>query len=166
MGYYDMMLDKEIHKLCIIVKFWVKYMYQGLSIGVSISLYVFQDKIWILFHYMIHYCVHMENLVVFINDMFENHVDILYYFLNWLEISWMQVNAVICKWEHNSFVYLALLVILDRIKMKPSAVKSIMWTEPTKTKHEIRLFIGVINFYHYLWKKLFYMLYPLRKLLG
>ena len=84
----------------------------------------------------------------------------------WLEISWMQVNAVICKWEHNSFVYLALLVILDRIKMKPSKVKSIMWTEPTKTKHEIRLFIGVINFYHYLWKKLFYMLYPLRKLLG
>ena len=47
--YCAMMLDEEIQKNCKILLHWVKYMYQGLPMGIFIAPSVFQEEMSMLF---------------------------------------------------------------------------------------------------------------------
>ena len=85
MVYYSNMLGGYSHNLCTSVLPWGKYQYQGLPMGVSIHPYVLQDKISMLFQYMVHIFVHMDGLAIIINYVFKNNRDILDDILNKLK---------------------------------------------------------------------------------
>ena len=106
MVYYSNMLGGYSHNLCTSVLPWGKYQYQGLPMGVSIHPYVLQDKISMLFQYMVHIFVYMDYLVVIDQDTIKTHMDILDHVINWLEKSGNQFNTVKFNWGWYSVTYL------------------------------------------------------------
>ena len=94
MVYYSIILDKYIHNVFTIVLPYVKWMHWGLPMGIFIGGYVFQEKMSKFLQDMVQACIYMDDLVIIRNNVFQNHVYILYEVLNWLEKPVMQVNAV------------------------------------------------------------------------
>ena len=84
-GYYVMMFDEEIQKICTIVLNWVAYTYQGLPMGIFIAPDVLQEKMSNFFIDMVYACVYMDDLVIIIKDMQRNYIDILDGVLKWLK---------------------------------------------------------------------------------
>ena len=91
MGYYAMMLDECIYKLCAIVLPQEKYMYQGLNMVIYIYPGVFQQKMSMLFQYM------LQVFVIISNDTLKNNMDIIDYALNKFEKPGMKFKSV--KWK-------------------------------------------------------------------
>ena len=67
MGYYHIQLSKNASTLCEIILSWEKYCYKRLPMGVSNSLYIFQQKLNDLFHRFEFICEYIDELLVLTN---------------------------------------------------------------------------------------------------
>ena len=61
----------------------------------------------------------------------------------------------------HKFDYLVYHVTHDRVMPIPNHVEAIQALSVPKTCNQLRYFIGMINFYHYMWQNHFYLIAPL-----
>ena len=60
--------------------------------------------------------------------------------------------------------YLGYLLTKDGVKPQPKKVEAMNWLETPKNTRQLKQFLGMVNFYRYLWPCCSHILAPLNKL--
>ena len=85
MGYYCIRLSKESSNLCTVILLWVKYRYKRLTLGVSNSLDIFQEKMKEMFHGFEFIQAYINDLLMIAKGDWSNHLKKLKLILKKLE---------------------------------------------------------------------------------
>jgi RNase H-like domain found in reverse transcriptase/Reverse transcriptase (RNA-dependent DNA polymerase)/Integrase zinc binding domain/Chromo (CHRromatin Organisation MOdifier) domain len=90
--------------------------------------------------------VYLDDILIFSNSE-EEHIEHVKTVLERLREHKLYVNADKCSFHTTETEYLGYLITPDGVSIDPSRVKTILdWPEPASI-HEIRVFIGFINYY-------------------
>jgi hypothetical protein len=63
----------------------------------------------------------------------------------------LQVNGLKSHWVTEEVEYLGFILTKQGIKPQPKKVKAIKAIAPPKNRRQLRRFIGMVNFYRYMW---------------
>ena len=74
MGYYTIRLDPDSQKMCTLILPWGKYSYQRLPMGIAGSPDIFQEKMSVLMEQLEYVQTYLDDILVIINDTFEDHL--------------------------------------------------------------------------------------------
>ena len=75
MGYYHICLIKKDSSLCTIIIQWIKYRYKGLTMGVSNTPDIFQEKMNKMFRGFEFIRVYIDDLLIMTKGDWSNHLD-------------------------------------------------------------------------------------------
>ena len=164
MGYYHIELSYKSKEMCIIITQWGKYNYQQLPIGLCNSTDIFQENMSEIF-------VGLDTVRVYINEIlpvtkgsWTGHLTVLEEIFARLQKAGLKANVGKSCFDAHKFDYLGYHVTCDGIMPIPKKVQAIQALAVPKNRKQLRQFIGMINFYHYMWKKRSEILSPLTAL--
>ena len=166
MGYYHMVLDEELSDMTTFMLPWGLYKYKRLPMGLNISPDIFQEKVSKLLAGSKGVKVYMDDILIFSNGTYENHLEQLKHVLDRLAQNDMAVNALKSYWAVDEVDYLGFRLTQQGVLPQPRKVKAILNMEKPKTKKQLRGFIGMINYYRYMWKQRSQLLAPLSEMAG
>ena len=97
MFFYTMQLDEESKELCMIVTLFGKFQYCRMPMGIKIAPDEAQAVIEQILHGM-GIDAYMDDVGIFSNGTFEDHMKLVGHFLKRLEDNGMKVNPLKCEW--------------------------------------------------------------------
>jgi hypothetical protein len=77
-----------------------------------------------------------------------------------------RANLLKCYFGESKIDYLGYVITRDGIQPQPNKVEAIFKPSPPKTKCQLRHFLGMINYYRYMWQKRSHVLAPLTGLVS
>jgi hypothetical protein len=77
-----------------------------------------------------------------------------------------RANLRKCYFGEAKIDYLGYEITRDSIQPQPTKVEEILKLSPPNTKGQLRRFLGMINYYRDMWKKISHMLAPLTVLVS
>jgi hypothetical protein len=146
MGYY-IELSPNSKRLCTIVLPWGKYEYQKLPMGLSNSPDIFQEKMLTLMAGLEFICTYIDDLLVMTMSTWEDHLQCLELVFERLSQAGLKVNAKKSFFGRSELEYLGYWITRDGIQPVSKKVEAIKNIAPPKTRKELRLFIGIVNYY-------------------
>ena len=152
MGYYHIQLTPGLSALCMIVLPWGKYEYVKLPMGLCNSPDIFQEKMNELFADLEVAKAYIDDLLIITKGSWQDHLDKLEIVLARLREAGLKVNMGKSFFGQKELEYLGYWITREGIMPLPNMVAAIYEIEPPKTKKQHRRFIGIINFYRYMWK--------------
>jgi hypothetical protein len=161
MGYYHIPLDLEAHNLCTTILPWGKYQYKRLPMGMKTSPDIFQRIMYELLGYIPNMKVYLDDILITSNGTFEEHAVIMEQVLGRLQQANFRANLRKCYFGESKNYYLGYGITRDGIQPQPKKLEAILKLSPTKTKCQLRYFLGMINYYRDMWQKRSHMLAPL-----
>ena len=164
MGYYHIELTPGLSALCTIVLPWGKYEYVKLPMGLCNSPDIFQEKMNELFADLEVVKAYIDDLLIITKGSWQDHLDKLEIVLARLQEAGLKVNMGKSFFGQKELEYLGYWITRKGIMPLPNKVAAIHEIEPPKTKKQLRRFIGIINFYRYMWKGQAEKLSPLTSL--
>ena len=115
--------------------------------------------------------VGLDTVRVYINELlpvtkgsWTGHLTVLEEMFARLQKAGLKVNVGKSCFDAHKFDYLGYHVTCDGIMPIPKKVQAIQALAVPKNRKQLRQFIGMINFYHYMWKKRSEILSPLTAL--
>ena len=93
MGYYHIRIRKNTSNLCTIILYWGKYRYKRLTMRVSISPDIFQQKMNDLFHGFEFIRAYIDNLLILTKRYWTDHVQNLE--LTLIKLKVMDLNIIL-----------------------------------------------------------------------
>ena len=166
MGSYHIKLSPFSQQLCTIVLPWGKYSYQALPMGLCNSPDIFQEKITELMEGLEFARTYLDDLLIISKRDFNDHLKCLELVLDRIEAAGLKINADKSHFGIASLEYLGYWITREGIKPVAKKVDAIMAMKPPTNKHELRSFIGVVNYYRDMWIRRSHVLAPLTKLTG
>ena len=164
MGYYHIELSLGSKQLCTIVLPCGKYEHQNLPMGVCNSPYIFQENISELFDGFGMVCAYIYDVLVINKNNFKDHLKDLDKVLQRLAEAGLKVNTEKSFFRRIETEYIGFWVSNNGLRQLSSKVESIKSINvPTKVC-DVRRFVGLVNFYKYMWNKRAHTLAPLTKL--
>ena len=164
MGYYHIELSPFSKKLCTIVLPWGKYEYQRLPMGLCNSPDIFQERMSSLMETLEYVRTYIDDLLCITKGSFDDHLEKLREVFRRLQDAGLKVNATKSFFAQTELEYLGYWVTRDGIQPIPKKVEAIHNMKAPRNKHEVRRFIGMINFYHDMWLRRSHILAPLTAL--
>ena len=167
-GYYHIPLDKATQKLCTTVLPWGKYSYKRLPMGIATSPDIFQKAMNDVVGDLDYVLVYLDDILILSNedDTFEDHLCKVQTVFARLHKTGMKVNLHKTEFFKNELEYLGYLLTPKGIKPLPKKVEAITRIKSPKTRTQLRRFLGMINYYHDMWKRRSHVLSPLARLIS
>lgn len=166
MAYYHLRLDDEASDLSTFVLPFGLYKYRRLPMGLCLSVDIFQEKMAQLFADTPYIKVYLDDLLVLSNGTYEDHLEKVKLALERLHSKNLQVNPLKSYWAVKEVDYLGFRLTPDGVQPQPKKVAAIMNMEAPKNKRQLRHFIGLVNYYRYMWRKRSHILAPLSALVS
>ena len=115
----------------------------------------------------------MDSVLVYLDDIlsvsdgtFEEHLKIVTEVIDRLRKKGMQINAKKCGWFQKEIEYLGYLVNQNGIQpMREKVEKILALKAPTMAK-QVRSFLGMVNYYWYMWRQRSTLIVPLTEMSG
>ena len=166
MGYYHLRLDDELSDMSTFMLPFGLYKYKRMAMGLSISPDVFQEKMAKLFSDVPWIKVYLDDLLIFSNGSYQDHLRKVDQALTRLKSKNLAVNALKSYWAVREVDYLGFRLTPEGVLPQAKKVEAIMGMKPPKNKRELRRFIGMVNYYRFMWKHRSHVLAPLAHLTG
>jgi putative transposase len=166
MGYYHFRLSDELSNLSTFMLPFGMYKYRRLPMGLNISPDLFQEKISKLFGDMPFVRSYLDDLLVFTNGSYEDHLKKLNQVLSRLHSKNLAVNALKTFWAVQEVDYLGFRLTTKGVMPQARKVSSIINMCAPRTRRELRRFIGLVNYYRFMWKRRSHVLAPLAELMS
>ena len=110
----------------------------------------------------------MENVLINIDDIlvvthgsFEEHLEILEEVFNRLIKKGMQVHPRKCDWFKEEVDYLGYVINKEGIRPQTNKIDKMLAIESLKNASEVRSFLGMVNYYRYMWHQRSMLIAPL-----
>ena len=110
--------------------------------------------------------VYIDDLLIFSNGSYEDHLATVKEALDRLHQKNMAVNAEKSFWAVREVDYLGFRLTPEGVLPQPKKVAAIKNMQPPTNKRQLRGFIGLVNFYRYMWKRRSHILEPLTTMSG
>jgi transposase InsO family protein len=166
MGYYHFKLDAELSELSTFMLPFGLYKYLRLPMGLSISPDIFQERMSKLFADLPYMKVFLDDLLIFSNGTFEDHLEKVKEALRRLHEKNLAVNASKSFWAVQEVDYLGFHLTPHGVEPQPKKIDAMMRIEPPKTKKQLRRFIGLVNYYRFMFQKRSHIMVPLTELVS
>lgn len=166
MGYYHFKLSADLAEMSTFMLPFGLYKYKRLPMGLSISPDLFQEKLFKLFADLPFIRVFIDDLLIFSNGTYEDHLKKVSRVLERLHSKNLAVNPLKSYWAVEEVDYLGFRLTRQGIMPQARKVKAIMDMTPPKNKRQLRGFIGLVNYYRYMWKHRSHILAPLSAMVG
>ena len=114
---------------------------------------IFQENIFEIFMGLDTVCVYIDDLFNVTKGSCTEHPTVLKEIFTRLQNSGLKVNARKSFFGAHKFDYLGYRVTCNGVIPIPNKVEAIQSLAVPKTRKKLRQFIGMINFYRYMWKK-------------
>jgi hypothetical protein len=166
MGYYTIRLDPDASEICTVIFPWGKYSYKRLPMSIAGSPDIFQGKMSELMESLEFVRAYLDDLLCISKLSLEDHLEKLEVVLRQLCNAGLKVNAAKSTFCALEIEYLGYLLTRDGIKPQSNKVQAILAIKlPTGVK-QLRHFLGMVQYYRYLWARWSKMLAPLTSLVG
>jgi hypothetical protein len=167
MGFSHFELSEELSNMSTFILPFGLFKYKRLSmVGLCVSPDVMQSKMTQLFNDCSHIKVYMDDILLFTKGTYGEHLNQVDEALERLRSKNMAINALKSFWAVDKVDYSGFRLTKQGILPQTKKVKAIMGMERPKNKKELRQFIGMVNYYRYMWKKQSHVLVPLDTLAG
>jgi hypothetical protein len=165
MGYYHMLLTPFECRLCTIVLPWGKYKYCRLPMGLSVSPDIFQEKMSELMTGLDFAHAYLDDLLFISTETgFNKHLEELEQVLTWLAEAGLKINAVKSFFGRTSLKYLGYNISREGMRLSQKKVDAILQIKPPTMRKQRRRFIGMVNYYRFMWPLRSHLLAPLSSL--
>lgn len=164
MGYYHFRLDDAASDLSTFVLPFGMYKYRRLAMGLTISPDIFQERISKLFSDLPFIKSFLDDLLIFSNGSYEDHLQKVQKVLERLHSKNLAVNALKSYWAVKEVDYLGFRLTPNGVMPQARKVKAILDVKPPRTRKQVRHFIGLVNYYRHMWRKRSHILAPLTAL--
>ena len=161
MGYYHMRLSEKAKRLCGIVLPWGTYNYNMLPMGLCIATDVFQARLGQLFADMENVLIYIDDILVVTHGSFNEHLSVLEEVFNRLIKKGMQVHPRKCDWFKEEVDYLGYVINKEGIRPQAKKIEKMLAIEAPKNASEVRSFLGMVNYYRYMWRQRSTLIAPL-----
>ena len=104
---------------------------------------------------------YIDNILIMSSATFEDHVSKVDAVLSRLAEAGFVVNVNKSHFAMDQIDYLGYWLTRDGIQPQHKKVEAIQRLEPPKTKHQLRKFLGMINYYRNMWQRRSHILAPL-----
>ncbi|KAG7357555.1 reverse transcriptase RNA-dependent DNA polymerase [Nitzschia inconspicua] len=166
MGFYHFRLNEAASKLSTFMLPWGLYRYLRLPMGLCVSPDIFQANMARLFADMPNVRVYIDDILIFTNGSYEDHLHQVRRALTKLQSKNMAVNVEKSYWAVKEVDYLGFRLTPNGILPQARKVKAIRDLDRPTNKRQLRKFIGMVNYYRYMWKGRSDILAPLAELAG
>ena len=97
----------------------------------------------------------MDDILILSNDedSFQDHLKKVHIVFSHLHRMGMKVNLIKTEFFKSELEYLGYLLTPQGIKPLPKKVEGITRILPPKNRHQLRRFLGMINYYRDMWQK-------------
>jgi hypothetical protein len=146
MGYYTIRLLPDSQKLCTIVTPFGKYQYLRLSMGISCSPDIFQEKMSDLMQHLDLVRTYLDDLLVISSGTLDDHLEKMEVVFKLLSDKGLRVNAEKSTFCSDEIEYLGYWISKSGIQPIPRKVEAIKNMVRTNTRKELRQFIGMVNY--------------------
>jgi hypothetical protein len=146
-------MSEEAKKLCVISLPWGLYQYNMLPMGINPATDIFQQHMEALFFDMPVVVIFRDDTIVFGYANFEVHLIDVTEVLRCLQQAGVQVNPDKCKWFQPAVTHLGFLITGEGIKPQPDKIQGILNMQRPRLQKDVRLFVGMVNFYRDLYPK-------------
>ena len=164
MGYYRIELSAKSKEVCTIVTQWGKYEHQQLPMGLCNIPDIFQENMSELFFGLGTVRVYIGNLLHVTKGSCIEYLTILEEMFSRLQKAGLKFNSGKSCFGAHIFEYLGYHFTWDSVMPIPKKIDAIQSLAVPKTRKKLCQFIGVINFYHDMWKKRSEIISPLTAL--
>ena len=145
MGFYHFQLDEESQELCVIVTPFGKFKYKRTPMGVCNSPDIFQAVMHRLFQHMPEVECFIDDIGIFTNGTYEEHLAVVKKVLQILEEEGFSVNPLKCDGAVDQTDYLGYIMTRTGLKPMPKKVEALLRMLPPKTKKQARSFVGLVQ---------------------
>jgi RNase H-like domain found in reverse transcriptase/Reverse transcriptase (RNA-dependent DNA polymerase) len=166
MGYYHFKLSDELSKMCSFMLPFGMYRYKRLPMGLKISPDFFQQRMWELFGDLPFVKCYLDDIAIVTNGSCEDHLTKLKVVLQRLQSKGLQINAAKSFCAAQEVEYLGYILTPTGVKPQYKKVKAIRNMAAPKNRKQLRSFIGLVNFYRYMWRHRSQAMEPLTRLTG
>ena len=158
-------MDLKVQKYLTIILPWGKYKYKKMPMGLSISADVFQREMTKLFDGLDFVMVYIDDILVVTKGNCDDHLSKLCTILQQMLDRGMQLKAKKYFFCATQVKYLGFIIPHNGLKPQPAKVDTTINMALPKTVRQLQGFVGLVNFYHNLWKKRAHFLAPLTDLI-
>jgi RNase H-like domain found in reverse transcriptase/Reverse transcriptase (RNA-dependent DNA polymerase)/Integrase zinc binding domain len=162
MQFYTFELDEESKNLCVICTPFGNYRYNRLPMGVSQSPDIAQQHMESLFADFDDVEVYIDDVGCF-SDSWEDHLKLLHRVLTILQKNNFTVNPSKCEWGIQETDWLGYWLTPNGLKPWRKRILPILALKKPKDAHDLRSFLGAINFYRDMYPRRAHILAPLSK---
>jgi transposase InsO family protein len=166
MGYYHFRLSERLSRMCTFMLPWGMYRYKRLPMGLKISPDFFQQKMNELFGDLPFVIAYLDDIAIFSDGTYEDHLAKLDIVLQRLEDHGLQVNGRKSHWAVEEVEYLGFILTPKGVRPQPKKIRAIQAMQPPKNRRQLRSLIGLVNYYRYMWKRRSHIMEPLTRLTG
>ncbi len=164
MGYYHFRLSEDASDKTTFILPWGLYKYLRMAMGLSTSPDFFQGHMYRLFSDKPYVKVYMDDILVFSHGNYSDHLKDVDEALKRLRTKNMAVNAEKTYWAVEEVDYLGFRLTKQGVLPQPKKIRAIQAMQRPRNKKEVRSFIGMVNYYRYMWKKRSHFITPLTDL--
>ena len=166
MGYYHICLSEHDSNLYTTILPWEKYRYKCLPMGVSNSPEILQEKMNEIICGFEFIQAYIDKLLVITKGDWSDHLEKLELTLQKLKDSGLRWNINKSPLGKNEMWYLGFWV--TRIVIRPinNKVEAIVNMTPPKNTREVRVFVGIVKHYRYMWSTRLHLLHTLNALMS
>eukprot|EP00957_Ditylum_brightwellii_P077853 5917220-Ditylum_brightwellii.AAC.1 len=108
----------------------------------------------------------MDDVDVFSNRSFEEHMKLVARMLKQLEKNGIKVNPLKCKWAVKETYVLGHWLTPEGIKPWKKKVDAVLKMAPPQDMMQLRAFIGAVTYFKNIWPRYSHLLAPLTDLTG
>ena len=148
MGYYHVPLDEYSQQLCTTALPWGLYSYMKLPMGISPAPDIFQGIMAQLFSDFDRVNVYLDDILIMSSGTLKDHLEKLEKILHWLQKAGFAVSVQKSLFAGDHVDYLGYHITRQGLFLHPKKVEAIHKLTLPENKHQLRRFLGMVNYYH------------------
>jgi hypothetical protein len=152
MGYYHLKLSPQLSEMSTFMLDIGCYKYLRLPMGLSVSVDIFQRLMNSLFADLQFVHTYLDDILIVSDGSYEDHMEKVAIVLERMAKNGLQINARKSYWAVKTVEYLGYILTPRGVRPQPRKISAIMELDAPKTKRQLRHFIGMVNYYRFMWK--------------
>ena len=165
-GYYSIPIDEETQKICTTVLPWGKYAYKRLAMGIACAPDIFQSIMMEILGDLDYVLVYIDDILIIQreNETEQDHLDKVETVLHRLQSKGFRANLRKSFFMQKEVEYLGWLLTTKGLEPQPKKIEAMKRIKAPKNTKQLKMFLGMVNFYRDLWPKRSETLAPLNKI--